>query len=86
LTDDPVIEARHRGFPVLLWLRDVAPRALPSVVARLAAAGVGVYSSTPLYMTPPRHARLVLAYASMSEEDIRAGIRQLARALPASRG
>ena len=85
LGDRVAVSGTNSGFHVLLWLRDVSPRELPSVVARAAAVGVGVYSSTPLHITPPRRAGLVLAYASMSEVDIRAGIRQLARALPASR-
>ena len=79
--DRVTVSGTNSGFHVLLWLRDVAPRELPALVARAAAAGVGVYSSTPLHITPPRRAGLVLAYASMSEVDIRAGIRQLARAL-----
>ncbi len=85
LGDSVTVSGTNSGFHVLLWLRDVPPRELPSVLARTAAAGVGVYSSTPLYMRPPRRAGLVLAYASMSEEDIRSGIRQLARALDVSR-
>ncbi len=85
LGDRVAVSGTNSGFHVLLWLRDVPPRELPSVVARAAAAGVGVYSSTPFYVTPPRRAGLVLAYASMSEEDIRSRIRQLARALPVSR-
>src|SRR5215831_12621662 len=86
LGDRVTVSGTNSGFHVLLWLRDIAPRELPSVVARAAAAGVGVFPSTPLHITPSRRAGLVLAYASMSEVDIRAGIRELARALPVSRG
>jgi GntR family transcriptional regulator/MocR family aminotransferase len=85
LGDRVTVSGTNSGFHVLLSLRDVRPRELPAIVTRAATAGVGVYSAAPFYMRPPRRAGLVLAYASMSEEDIRAGIRQLARALPASR-
>lgn len=84
LGDRVTVSGTNAGIHVLLWLRDVPPGELPSLVARTAAAGVGVYPSTPLYMTPPRRGGLVLAYACMSEEDIRSGIRQLAGCLSSS--
>jgi DNA-binding transcriptional MocR family regulator len=43
--------------------------------------GVGVYSVTPFYSTPPPHAGLLLGYSSLSEKDITEGIRRLATAL-----
>jgi GntR family transcriptional regulator / MocR family aminotransferase len=85
LGDRVTVSGTNAGVHVLLWLRDVPPAQLPSLVARAAAAGVGVYPSTPCYITPPRRGGLVLAYASMSEEDIRSGIRQLAGCLSGGR-
>jgi GntR family transcriptional regulator/MocR family aminotransferase len=82
LGDRVTVSGTNAGLHVLLWLRDVAPGKLPSLVARAAAAGVGVYPSTPLFLTPSRRSGLVLAYASMSEQDIRSGIRRLAGCLP----
>jgi GntR family transcriptional regulator/MocR family aminotransferase len=84
LGDRVTVSGTNAGIHVLLWLRDVPPGELPTLVGRAAAAGVGVYPSTPCYMTPPPRGELVLAYASMSAEDIRSGIRRLADCLPVS--
>ena len=54
-------------------------RALP--LARAARAGVGLYSLAPFYAQPQRRAGLLFGYASLSEAEIRAGIRAFAEAL-----
>ena len=82
LGDRVMVSGTNAGIHVLLGLRDVPSGRLPAVVERAEAAGVGVYPSTLCYMTPPRRAGLILAYAAMMEEDIRSGIRRLAGCLP----
>jgi len=80
--DRVTVSGTNAGIHALLCLRDVPSARLPAVVKRAGAAGVGIYPSTLCYMTPPRRAGLLLAYGAMPEEDIRAGVRRLARCLP----
>jgi hypothetical protein len=47
------------------------------VTAAAAAAGVGVYPVDPYYIEPPRRAGLIVGYASLTEGEIRTGIRRL---------
>jgi GntR family transcriptional regulator/MocR family aminotransferase len=75
------VSGTNAGIHILLLLRNVSTAELPSLVELAAAAGVGVYPSTAFYITPPRHGGLVLAYGSISEEDIRSGIQRLAACL-----
>src|SRR5262249_16991393 len=79
-----VVGGTNAGIHVLLWLPDVLSAEMPALVDRAAAAGVGVYPLTPFYITPPRRGGLVLAYAAMTQEDIRSGIGRLAACLPRS--
>jgi GntR family transcriptional regulator / MocR family aminotransferase len=64
-----------------VWLNDVRPRDLAAVIARARAAGVGLYSVSPFYTSPPPRAGLLFGYASLSEAEIRAGIRRMAEAV-----
>jgi GntR family transcriptional regulator/MocR family aminotransferase len=73
----------NAGIHLVVWLRDVAPSALPDLVERAARLDVGVYPVTPHYLTPPARAGLLLGYAAMSEREIDEGIRRLTRALEA---
>ena len=71
------------GLHVVLWLPSVPQQDEAQLVAAARAAGVGVYSVTPLFAGPQvcqqsRPAGLTLGYASLSEEDIQLGIRTLA--------
>jgi len=43
--------------------------------------GAPRYPAAPFYAEPPAHAELLLGYASLEEAQIRAGIRELRRAL-----
>jgi GntR family transcriptional regulator/MocR family aminotransferase len=72
------VAGENTGVHLLVWLNDVKPGEVDAVVARAASAGVGVYSIAPYYARPPRRAGLLFGYASLSEADIRAGIRRLA--------
>jgi GntR family transcriptional regulator/MocR family aminotransferase len=82
LGDRAMVTGTSAGLHVLVWLRDVPAERLPSLLKRAAASGVGAYPSTAFYIAPPLRGGLVMAYASMTEEDIRAGIRRLAECLP----
>jgi len=66
---------------LLVWLQDVAPRQLSACIDCAAQAGVGLYSVTPYYLTPPPRAGLLLGYAALTEEEIRAGVQRLATVL-----
>jgi GntR family transcriptional regulator/MocR family aminotransferase len=69
------------GLHVLLWLPEVRQRHVTALRQCAEHLGVGVYSVTPFYSTPPLHAGLLLGYSSLSEKDITEGIRRLATAL-----
>ena len=75
------IAGENTGVHLLVWLNDVAPRKVDAVIARAARAGVGVYPITPCYADPPRRAGLLFGYASLTEAEIREGIRRLAEVL-----
>jgi len=72
------IAGENTGVHLLVWLNDVPPRGLAALIERAERAGVGLYSIAPYYARPPRRAGLLFGYASLSEAEIRAGIRQLA--------
>jgi GntR family transcriptional regulator / MocR family aminotransferase len=79
----------NAGVHVMLGLRGVPVAHEPRIVARAAAAGVGVYSPAPFFLAPERRreAALLLGYASLSPEQIRRGVARLAavirRSVPA---
>ena len=66
------------GLHVVVFLRGVAPGAVGDLVARAAAAGVGIYPLAPYYRDPPQRAGVILGYASLGERDLRAGVHALA--------
>ena len=72
------IAGENTGVHLVVWLNGVRPRELPALVARAKAAGVGIYPVTPFHASPPPRAGLLFGYASLSEADIRNGIRRLA--------
>jgi GntR family transcriptional regulator/MocR family aminotransferase len=85
LGDRVEIAGDNAGVHLLVWLNDVAPPALPSVITRAVAAGVGVYPITPYYFQPPPRAGLLFGYAALTEAEIRTGIDRFAAVVPASR-
>jgi GntR family transcriptional regulator / MocR family aminotransferase len=72
------IAGENTGVHLLVWLNDVRPRDLDAVIARAARLGVGIYPIGPYYARAPERAGLLFGYASLSEAEIRAGIRLLA--------
>jgi GntR family transcriptional regulator/MocR family aminotransferase len=73
----------NAGLHVLAWLSDHADAELPSIVARAAAAGVGIYPVTPYYFEPPQRAGLVLGYSALNPAAIKEGLARFARSLVA---
>jgi len=72
------IAGENTGVHLLVWLNDVRPSELDAIIARAARAGVGIYPISPYYARPPRRAGLLFGYASLTEAEIRTGIRLLA--------
>jgi GntR family transcriptional regulator/MocR family aminotransferase len=85
LGDRAVLVGADAGIHVAMRLPDMTASALPALIERAAAGGVGVYPAAPYYLRPPRRAELVLGYACLEERAIRAGIRGLAEALESGR-
>jgi GntR family transcriptional regulator/MocR family aminotransferase len=75
------IAGEDAGVHLLVWLNGIAAGEQDSVIARAARAGVGLYPITPYYSRPPRRAGLLFGYASLTEAEIRAGIRRFAAVL-----
>lgn len=70
------------GLHVVIYLRGVEEDAVAELIARAAAAGVGIYPVAPYYhLEPPPRGGLMLGYASLTEGDIRAGVGALAEVL-----
>ena len=72
------IAGENTGVHLVVWLKDVRPRDLDPLIARAANAGVGLYSIASCFARPQHRAGLLFGYASLSEAEIRAGIRLLA--------
>ena len=72
------VTGANAGVHLVAWLKAVPASALPRLVNGAAEAGLGVYHVTPYYLHPPRRAGLLLGYASLTEREIRAGVRLLA--------
>ena len=75
------VAGENTGVHLLVWLNDIAPRDVKAVIERAARAGIGLYSITPYYADAPRRAGLLFGYASLTETEIRAGIRRLAEVI-----
>ena len=75
------IAGENTGVHLVVWFKDVRPQQLDALIGRAAQAGVGLYSVAPYYATPPARAGLLFGYASLSESDIRTGVRKLASLL-----
>jgi len=78
LGDRVEIAGENTGVHLVVWLNGMRPAELATLIERAAAAGVGLYSVAPCYREPQRRAGLLFGYASLSEAEIRAGVRILA--------
>lgn len=64
------------GTHVILWLKNRAPE--EEVIARAASRGVRLYRISHFYLKKTPRTGLMLGYTTLSEDDIREGIRLLA--------
>lgn len=71
----------NTGVHLLVWLNDVKPGGIDSVIERAARLGVGLYAVAPYFARPQRRAGLLFGYASLSEAGIRSGIRLFAESM-----
>jgi len=78
LGDRVQVTGENAGVHLLVWLNDVRPQRLESLIADAARVGVGIYPAGPYYSRPPDRTGLLFGYASLTETEIRAGIRRLA--------
>ncbi len=67
------------GAHVVLWPRKRISE--DTVIARAAARGVGIYSTSQFFLARPSRTGLMLGYSRMNEKEIREGIRLLGEAL-----
>lgn len=75
-----IVAGAHAGLHAMVWLPTVPLRELPSLVERADRLGVAIYPVTDYYLGPPRGSGVLVSYASLSEDEIREGIRLFARA------
>ena len=67
------------GTHLALWPRERIPEG--EIIARAAAQGVRVYGMSEYFLRRPRQTGLLLGYSRMSEEEIREGVKRLAKTL-----
>ncbi len=78
------VSGAEAGLHLIAWFDGIPASREGEVVEAARAAGVGVYGVAPLYGSgteAPEAAGLVLGYAALSPEEIRRGVRRLARAI-----
>ena len=75
------IAGENTGVHLVVWFRHLRWPQLDALIARAERAGIGLYSVAPYYASPPPRAGLLFGYASLSEAEIRTGVRKLATLL-----
>lgn len=86
LPADARVVGTAAGLHVVLWLPSVPAHEELALVAAARERGVGVYPVSPLFASPapqarPLQAGLILGYASLTVDQIRQGVRELATAI-----
>jgi len=86
LPADARVVGTAAGLHVVLWLPFLRQQDEPALVAAARKRGVGVYPVSQLFAstpprTRPRHAGLILGYASLTVDQIHQGVRTLAAAI-----
>jgi GntR family transcriptional regulator/MocR family aminotransferase len=79
LADRVTVSGSRSGTHIVLWPR--AKVSESAIIARAAAAGVGIYGIAGYYLRPPPKAGFVLGYANLTVTQIREGISRLAEVL-----
>jgi GntR family transcriptional regulator/MocR family aminotransferase len=75
------IVGANAGLHLMLRLPHLPQRKFRELRHRASELGVGVYSASPFYLDPPAQTALLLGYASLTEAEIREGIRRLGQAM-----
>jgi len=81
LGDAIEIAGANAGLHIVLWLKRQAASRTSALRKRAAERGVGIYSVLPYYAEAPKKAGFLLGYASLTERDIREGVKRLAQAI-----
>jgi GntR family transcriptional regulator/MocR family aminotransferase len=81
LGDQVEIVGANAGLHVMLRLAQLPMRRVRELRHHAAEHGVGLYSAAPFYLQPPADGAILLGYASLTEAEIREGIRRLGQAL-----
>jgi GntR family transcriptional regulator / MocR family aminotransferase len=79
LADRVTVSGSRSGTHIVLWPRAKVSEA--TVIARAAAAGVGIYGIAGYYLKPPANPGFLLGYANLTVAQIREGIRRLGEIL-----
>jgi GntR family transcriptional regulator/MocR family aminotransferase len=81
LGDRIEIAGENAGVHMLVWLNGVARGEVGGLITRAAEAGVGLYPIDAYFSRPPPRAGLLFGYASLTDRDIRAGVKRFAQVL-----
>jgi len=77
LSDRAEIVGANAGLHLMLRLPKIPMRKIRELRHRAEEQGVGIYSAAPFYLDPPADGALLLGFASLTEAEIREGIRRL---------
>ncbi|MBB4008235.1 MocR-like pyridoxine biosynthesis transcription factor PdxR [Allorhizobium taibaishanense] len=81
--EDVRVEGAEAGLHLVVWFLDIQPSMATPFIETAASLSVGVYSIRPHYVDQPyahEYLGLVMGYASLSEHQIRLGVKLLRRA------
>lgn len=81
LGDSVTIAGADAGLHVVIWLNHIPRKREDELLARVNAAGIGIYSISPLYdarLGQPDRVGLVMGYAALDERGIAHGVRIMA--------
>jgi GntR family transcriptional regulator/MocR family aminotransferase len=84
LGDGREVVGADAGLHVMLRLRNLTQRRFAELRRRAREQGVGIYPAAPFYLEAPPQTELLLGYASLTEAEIREGIRRLGRVMKSS--
>jgi GntR family transcriptional regulator / MocR family aminotransferase len=77
LGDRVTVVGGNAGIHAVVWLNRVPASRLDTLITRAAERGLGIHPVTPYYMKAPRRAGLLVGYASLTEREIREGVKVL---------
>lgn len=81
LSEPVEVVGANAGLHVMLRLPGLPQGRFRELRHRAEEQGVGIYAAAPFYLEPPSQTELLLGYASLTEAEIREGIRRLGEAM-----